>query len=493
MSDCRDQLVVMKKMSAFKRSLVWLVVMALMFGASPLAVGAAQPDLKMIDNRVLLAAPFAPESSPFKLLVQATSLQQTPYRYLVTISNLTPWQIADLQLRDRYLPADPLAAELSQLWLPGPVAPGQAISFVFEYPDGPLPNACHQLEIHLAEGVDTILMDCSAPNATTIWEVALTVQMQAILALPPLTLVTPIGSSKVGLHVARNASPAVMMFIRATKPAVVVSMDDLDWLSEVKQISPNTITLGRFIEGDQSFVGDPVVRAREFVNDQSQRFLANPGVDYWLGWNEPTIDSVADMTWFAAFEAERTRAMAELGLRVAIGNFSTGVPEADEFEAFLPAVAAAKQYGGILALHEYSAPTLRDGLNAGIPGAEAINGAGALTLRYRYWYDHYLRTLDLVIPLVITELGIDGGVLAPVEVNRGGWRDFLDSSVFGVPSPEATASYLEQLSWYDDELRRDPYVIGFAIFNAGTPNGRWATFDITEILPQLAGLVNSKG
>lgn len=468
------------------------MILVFIFGASPKGVGAAQPDLKMVDNRVLLAAPFAPESSPFKLLVQATSLQQTPYRYLVTISNLTPWQIADLQLRDRYLPADPLAAELSQLWLPGLVAPGQAISFVFEYPNGPLPNACHQLEIHLAEGVDTILMDCSAPNATTIWEVALTVQMQAILALPPLTLVASTGNSKVGLHVARNASPAVMTFIRATKPAVVVSIDDLDWLREVKQVSPGTTTIGRFMEGDQSFVGDPALRAREFVASLAARYLANPGVDYWMGWNEPTISSVADMTWFAAFEAERTRAMAEIGLKVAIGNFSTGVPEADEFEAFLPAIAAAKQYGGILALHEYSAPSLRDGLNAQIPGVEAVNGAGALTLRYRYWYDHYLRTQDMVIPLAITELGIDGGVLSGSEVGRAGWRDFLDNGSFGVPSLEATASYLQQLSWYDDEVRRDPYVIGFAIFNAGTPSGRWATFDITDILPQLAGLVNSK-
>lgn len=483
----------MKKMNPLKRSLVWLVVLVLIFYTSPLVVGAARPDPLLLDNRVLLAAPFAPESSPYKLIVQATSLQQSPYRYLVTVANLTPWPIAGLQLRDRYLPANPLTSEQSQLWLPGLIGTGQAVAFTFEYPTGPLLNGCHQIEIHLAEGLDAILMDCSAPNASTIWEVALTLQMQAYLMLPPLTQAAPTGSSKVGLHVARNASPAVMTFIRATKPAIVVSIDDLDWLSEVKRVSPDTITIGRFLEGDQSFVGDPAVRARDYVASLTQRYLSNPGVDYWLGWNEPAVNSVADMTWFAAFEAERARAMAELGLKVAIGNFSTGVPEVDEFEAFLPAIAAAKQFGGILALHEYSAPTLRDGLDAQIPGVEAINGAGALTLRYRYWYDHYLRTQDLVIPLVITELGIDGGVLSGSEAGRGGWRDFLDHGGLGVPSPEATATYLEQLSWYDDELRRDPYVLGFAIFNAGSPGGSWATFDITEILPQLAGLVNSKG
>jgi hypothetical protein len=185
--------------------------------------------------------------------------------------------------------------------------------------------------------------------------------------------------------------------------------------------------------------------------------------------------------------------MSELGLKVAVGNFSVGVPEAEEFEAFLPAIETAKQHGGILSLHEYSAPSLRDGVNSAIPGIDAIDGAGALTLRYRYWYDYFLRPLDLVIPLAITEAGIDGGVLQGESHEQSGWRAFIDNGGLDQISPEAAAGYLEQLSWYDDELRRDPYVIGFAIFNAGSPSGRWASFDITELLPQLAGLVNSKG
>ena len=83
-------------------------------------------------------------------------------------------------------------------------------------------------------------------------------------------------------------------------------------------------------------------------------------------------------------------------------------------------------------------------------------------------------------PLVVSTVArVIGG---PDDVKTGNPAD----------SPEATAAYLEQLSWYDDELRRDPYVIGFAIFNAGSPGGNWASFDITDILPQLAGLVNSK-
>jgi len=53
-------------------------------------------------------------------------------------------------------------------------------------------------------------------------------------------------------------------------------------------------------------------------------------------------------------------------------------------------------------------------------------------------------------------------------------------------------AYIAQLSWYDDQLRRDPYVLGFAVFNVGTLDGRWRSFDVTDILPQLGGLVSSK-
>jgi len=474
------------------RILSCLLALALLL-ASPLGASAALPDPDLLDNRVLLTAPLEPSDAPFTLIVQATSLPHTPFYYLITLVNLSPWNIEALQLRDRYLSPDPRVPELTRLWLPGALLPNQSASIALVYDEGVIEGGCHQLELSLTDGLYTILMDCSQPSATTIWEVPLTEEMEDYLALPPLTQPQAVGRSKAGLHVAQNSDPAVMEFVRAAQPAVLVAVDDFGWLREVKQASPSTVTIGRFIEGRQAFQGDPAAQARRFVALYAARYLANSGVDYWLGWNEPAINTIEEMQWYAAFEAERVRAMSELGLKAAIGNFSVGVPEAAEFEAFLPAIEAAKEYGAILALHEYSAPSLRDGMNAAIPGLDSIDGAGALTLRYRYWYDHFLRPRDLVIPLAITEAGIDGGVLQVEGQEQLGWRYYLDAGNLGQASPEAAAGYLEQLSWYDDELRRDPYVIGFAIFNAGSRGGRWASFDITELLPQLAGMVNSKG
>ena len=462
-------------------------------GPRGLASDDAAPQ-EVVSEMVATAA--IPErTSPYSLVVQATSWPGTEYTYFLTLLNLSPWPIPALSVLDRYFPMDPTQSGVDHPWHPGRIDSSRATAVAFSFPEGPLEAGCHQLEINIADGLGVILMDCSPPGMTTVWDVVLTEEMAAYLAEPLLTAELPAGGSKIGLHVTRNSSPAIMDFVRSAQPAVVAAVGDVGWLTEVKEDSPDTVTIGRFAELDQTFEGDPIERARAFVGAHVERYLSNPGVDYWLGWNEPIIDELWQMDWYASFEAERAVAMAELGLKVAVGNFSAGTPEADEFALFVPAIAVVKEFGGILAVHEYSAPTMREGVGAGIPGFENREDHGALTLRYRYWYEHFLRPNDLVIPLVVTEAGVDGGVLVDRERDLNGWRDFgsqpLAGDVIG-RSLGRTEAYLEQISWYDDELRRDSFVLGFAIFNVGDRDGQWSSFDITGILPELGSVVTSK-
>ena len=422
-----------------------------------------------------------PESeAPYALLVQATSVTRASATYILTLTNLSPWPMSALRVLDRYfsVQADP-ETELHHEWLPRRLAPGESASHAIRYPDGFLADGCHQIEISIVEGLGTVLIDCSSAASTSLWNVPLTEEMQAYLDEPILTRTEPVGASKLGLHVT-TVSPEIMEFVRTARPAVVVAVGGVGWLNEVKEDCPEIITVGRLLEGDQSFIGNPTVRAREFVAAHTPQYLANPGVDYWLGWNEPDITLPWQMSWYAVFEAERALAMAELGLRVAVGNFGVGNPEAVEFTAFMPAIAAAREYDGVFALHEYSAPSMSDGLGSEVPGLEGDAECGALTLRYRYWYDEYLQPNDLVVPLIITEAGIDGGVL-PENEGQGGWTDFTSGG-----------EYVGQLSWYDDELRRDPYVLGFAIYNAGDLDGRWQTWDVSALLPDLTDVITSK-
>lgn len=470
-------------MNRTARALCTALALLMLSSSLPLAVHAGVNTPLVIYADVAVSAQVPPPSAPYSLLVQATSATQPGAYYVLTLTNLTPWPMSALHVLDRYystLPdADP---EVHHEWLPRRLAPGQSAAEAFHYQGGFVPEGCHQIEISIADGLSTVLIDCGAPGATTVWSLPLGEDLQSYLAEPALTRTEPLGRSKLGLHVTANNSPGIMEFIRAAQPAVVVALGGVGWLNEVKAEAPDTITVGRLLEGDQSFYGNPALRAREFVELYSAEYLANPGVDYWLGWNEPAIEAPWQMSWYAAFEAERTLAMAELGLHVAVGNFGVGNPEASEFTAFMPAIAAALEYDGVLALHEYSAPTMRDGMGSEVPGLETDEESGALTLRYRFWYDHYLQPSGLVIPLIITEAGIDGGVIA--DSGLGGWRDFAGDL--------SGADYIAQLDWYDNELRRDPYVLGFAIFNAGDLSGRWASWDVVDLLPTLTDVVTSK-
>ena len=297
------------------------------------------------------------------------------------------------------------------------------------------------------------------------------------------------GPSKLGLHVINNNSHDIMEFVRVTKPRLLKAVDDLHWLQEAKQASPQTVTIGRITTNDQRMEGDPAARARAFVAEQAPKYNAyRDGVDYWEGWNEPAPKTREEMAWYAAFEAERVRALAEMGLKAAVGTYPTGVPEWELMEVFLPAIQAAKQHGGVLALHEYSAPTMQFGVGAGLPGRPSVPNRGTLNLRYRYWYEDFLKPRGLTIPLVITEAGIDGGITnRPGPPEARGWRDFggyWESQGLGGDSLRA---YLDQLAWYDQETRQDPYVLGFTVFTAGNPPGdQWESFDVTDVLPAIA-------
>ncbi|MEZ4634355.1 MAG: hypothetical protein R2856_05145 [Caldilineaceae bacterium] len=77
----------------------------------------------------------------------------------------------------------------------------------------------------------------------------------------------------------------------------------------------------------------------------------------------------------------------------------------------MPAVQAAQQHDGWLGLHEYAAPTiyfLSTRADQGrYPGVSA-GDTGWLTLRYRQVYNQILKPNGLAIPLIMTELGVDG-------------------------------------------------------------------------------------
>lgn len=308
--------------------------------------------------------------------------------------------------------------------------------------------------------------------------------------IPDFTPHPELGPSKMGIHVARPNSKEIMTFVEAAHPAVVKAIDDLSWLAEVKAVSPETVTIGRLSLNGQDYGGEPEAAAQALVAEQLPTLLQHPYVDYWEGWNEPD-PNLDRMGWYARFEAERVRQLAQHGLKAAVGGFSTGVPELDEFELFVPAIEVAKANSGILTLHEYAAPDLTFLYGDPLPGYPTYPDRGPLMFRYRWFYRDILEPRGLVIPLVISEAGIDGMIGNRPGPQGLGWQDFREFWVQQGWGPDGDQAYINQLSWVDNEARQDPYVIGYALFTAG--GGRaWESYDLNPFLDTLADYIVSQ-
>lgn len=154
-------------------------------------------------------------------------------------------------------------------------------------------------------------------------------------------------------------------------------------------------------------------------------------------WNEEH-ESLAELPAYAVMTNQAVDIIEAAGYDVVVGNFSVGQPGLGDWMGYWPALGPSKRKK-YLGLHEYSAPTMQD-------------GQGWYCLRYRSVYAAL--PVDLRLPLLITECGIDRGVLGPTERGRG-WK-----------YQTTAAQYASQLAWYAGELLKDK-AIGF-IFACGT-------------------------
>jgi len=224
----------------------------------------------------------------------------------------------------------------------------------------------------------------------------------------------------------------------------------------------------------------PSEAAQQFVADQKSTYLSNPAIKYWEGHNEPVWNLPTEMEWYAWFEVERIKLMADLGLKCVIGNFATGTPDIRLWAQFWPACKEGRKYEALLGLHEYSCPWMwwMTG-NHQLDPNEDEGDEGWTTLRYRKIYRQYLIPNNAVIPLAITECGIDGLVRPlPPGAPSATWKGLGDYWREHDGETDKHDYYFRQLVWYDEELQKDDYVVGATIFTWGNYGVPWSAFDV---------------
>ena len=297
--------------------------------------------------------------------------------------------------------------------------------------------------------------------------------------------------TKLGAHILRPAAD-LGAYIQAG-PAVVKLVGE--W-GLAHDISEGVLVIGRRHQASydaqlQRVSGKtPSEAAQQFVQDQLATYQSNPYITYWEGHNEPVWNTAEEMGWYAQFEIERMRLMAERGLKCVIGNYATGSPDLALWAAFLPALQAARQYHAILGLHEYSCPWMwwMTGKHQLDPN-EDEGDEGWTTLRYRKIYRQHLIPNGLGdVPLVITECGIDPLVQPqPPDSPGGAWKQLGSFWAERNGEPDKADYYFRQLVWYDRELQKDAYVIGATVFTWGSFGPPWSDFDVagTDVARKL--------
>lgn len=297
----------------------------------------------------------------------------------------------------------------------------------------------------------------------------------------------PETGGKLGPHVLRATSD-----IALTYNAPVVKLAG-DWGLANRY---SGLVIGRHaveyaVQGDYIAGKSPQQATNEFMAGQLPIINANPLIKYWEGPNEPVFTSPDGLAWYAQFEIERINKLAEIGKKAVIGNFSTGTPQLSWWPAFLPAIAHGLANGAILGLHEYSCPWMWWMTGEHQVNPEEDEGdEGWATLRYRKVYRQYLEPAGLGnIPLVITEAGIDPGVNPrPGGTPAGTWSQLGDFWRTHDGRPDTAQYYFEQLRWYEEELKKDTYVLGATVFTWGNFGGAWQPFDVAETqVAQLLG------
>ena len=283
------------------------------------------------------------------------------------------------------------------------------------------------------------------------------------------------GPSKLGLHTLRaNGAEGFVQAVHdaGARVALVKALDEFGYLRHVKEISPETVTVARCgpAKAPQAVDvgGDPAEKAAWMMGQHIPWWEAEADVvDYWEILNENKPPTVAGHVWLAQFfiEAMNIAEAHENDYKLALFSYSTGVPQWHEWEAIVETgvFARAKEGGHVLSLHEYDWPVMDQRWGEPTEDLPPYEDRGVLAGRYRYLYRDFLLPRDEVIPLLITECGLDPVVGGPP--GDGPWQE----------------RYVEEMIWYDTKLREDDYVVGAAMFAIGT-FANWVRYDYEELL-----------
>ncbi len=293
--------------------------------------------------------------------------------------------------------------------------------------------------------------------------------------------------SKLSIHLILNYTPGAQQIVQA-HPRVLKILDThtsmIQAMREYKQTTPGGMVVLRIYTPKRYTLQDnPYTAADDFWNNVlwppiSRLSAADRAlIDYVEGPNEadstPTWNSAAETAWYNAFWLKLAPHISNAGFRPCAYSISVGNPPGsiDEIhqtlDRIVPSLRLIKTLGGAWSYHPYTILYTKD------PQIEIW-----YSLRYRQYYSYFRQKYpDLAdLPLIFTEGGVDG----QSSPQGAGWKGGGDA-----------AKFQDWLAWWDNEIRKDSYVLGATLFQSGDTAG-WNSFDIEPIAGWLASHLSSQ-
>lgn len=235
--------------------------------------------------------------------------------------------------------------------------------------------------------------------------------------------------------------------LRAQVSVVVLQDPEPHFVNQLREFLPNAFIVGRVYFAEQP-LDNPEQRGIEVADEVAK--WAEPYrdvIDAWVSYNEPVSHN--DYAGYQAYNklqvAFAHRLQDHHGLAAVAGNDPPGAVEPADYPKYFGEAIRASRYFGV---HAYSGP---DELALNAPDAKYY------ALRYRLIHDELEKAGIKDVPMVLTEVGLGPG-----------WR--------GKVSEEAMAN---DFMWLADELEKDSYVKGMAIFGI-FDSEHWWDFNIKD-------------
>ncbi len=248
-----------------------------------------------------------------------------------------------------------------------------------------------------------------------------------------------------GVGVYTSGGGFLVEAIYRLRPTVILLMDPTqDFAREVRRWFPNAFIVGRrFVK--QQPLDNPEQAGRAFADHVAE--LAVPlkdVVDAWVSYNEVTdggnLDNYHAYDIFQAAFARRLQ--GTYGIPAVAGNDAAGTVQPEDYARYFREAIESSQYFGIHAYAPKGAKTMRD-------------DAEYYALRYRLVHAALAKAGVQHGPFVLTETGL-----------WEGWRGYLSDE-----------SMAREFMWLSDEMDKDDYVLGQAIFGI-FDREEWGAFDI---------------